>query len=310
MCGIPETGRHLEAKHLTGRSRHDHGLGRRMPDSTATGTGAAGLFAAAAVTVAGLLALPAALAGQAAGTDSVPTDSLATLRGRVVSALTGGPLENAHVQLLEAGRGGITDSTGRFSIVDVPPGDETVKVRLIGFSEDSLPIDLRAGHTTEVTFLLDRNVLRLEEINVTVDRPMRDELQEFYHRKEIGLGWFIGPGDIERRQPQRPSDLLRTVPGVDVMPVRFGKSFVRFRRAVGNRRCEPALFVDGVYTEAMDLDDIDRSDLLALELYRGPGEIPAEFTRGSGNCGAIVAWTRVYGDPRSDRGGEPPRRER
>lgn len=292
---------------MTRRGTEDDGFDGGRLDGRPTTSGAATLSSCAALAVAGLLALPAVLAGQSTGADSVPTDSLANLRGRVMSALTGGPLENAHVQLLEAGRGGITDSTGRFSIMDVPPGDETVKVRLIGFSEDSLPIDLRAGHTTDVTFLLDRNVLRLEEISVTVDRPIRDELQEFYRRKEIGLGWFIGPGDIERRKPQRPSDLLRTVPGVEVMPVRFGKSFVRFRRAVGNRRCEPALFVDGVHTKAMDLDDIDRSDLLALELYRGPGEIPAEFTRGSGNCGAIVAWTRVYGDPRSNRGEEPPR---
>lgn len=282
----------------------------RGPAPSVTGIGSGTVLASLTLVLTGLFALPAVLAAQVSPSDSVPADSLANLRGRVVSALTGGPLENAHVQLLESGRGSITDSTGRFSIADVRPGDETVKVRLIGFAEDSLPIDLRAGRTTDVTLLMDRNVLRLEDINVTVNRPMRDELQEFYRRKEVGLGWFIGPGDIERRRPQRPSDLLRTVPGVEVSPVRFGKSFVRFRRAVGNRVCEPALFVDGVYTEAMDLDDIDRSDLLALELHRGPSEIPGDFARGSGNCGAIVAWTRVFGDPRTNRGEGPPRRDR
>lgn len=255
------------------------------------------------------LALPALVAGQESASESTPSDSLANLSGQVVSALTGGPLENAHVELLEAGRGGITDSVGRFSIRDVPSGQETVRVRLIGFAQDSVPIDLRAGHTTDVTFLMDRDVLRMEEIDVTVDRPMRDELVEFYERREIGLGWFIGPGDIERRQPQRPSDLLRTVPGVEVTPVRFDKSRIRFRRSVANRMCEPSLFVDGVHTRAMDLDDIDRSDLLALELYRGPAELPGEFSRAASDCGAIVAWTRVYGDPRSNRGEQPPRRE-
>lgn len=254
------------------------------------------------------LALPAVLAGQGAGSGSTPSDSLANLSGRVVSALTGGPLENAHVELLEAGRGGITDSLGRFSIMDVPSGEETVRVRLIGFAQDSVPIDLRAGHTTDVTFLMDRDVLRMEEIDVSVSRPMRDELVEFYERRDIGLGWFFGPGDIERRRPQRPTDLLRTVPGVEVTPVQFDKSQVQFRRAIGDRRCEPALFVDGVHTRAMDLDDIDRSDLLALELYRGPSEIPDRFSQNAGSCGAIVAWTRVYGDPRTNRDEDPPRR--
>jgi hypothetical protein len=265
---------------------------------------------AALLVVGAMLAHPVLLTGQESSDEATSPDSLANLSGRVVSALTGGPLENAHVELLEAGRGGITDSVGRFSIRDVPSGEETVRVRLIGFAEDSVPIELRAGHTTDVTFLMDRDVLRMEEIDVTVDRPMRDELVEFYERRELGLGWFIGPGDIERRQPQRPSDLLRTVPGVEVTPVRFDKSTIRFRRSVGNRPCEPSLFVDGIHTRAMDLDDIDRSDLLALELYRGPAELPGEFSRSASDCGAIVAWTRVYGDPRSNRGEQPPRRDK
>ncbi|MEX1183198.1 MAG: hypothetical protein WEF86_08165 [Gemmatimonadota bacterium] len=41
----------------------------------------------------------------------------------------------------------------------------------------------------------------------------------------------------------------------------------------------------------MSIDDLVRPlDLEAIEVYRGPSEMPAEFARGT--CGAIVLWTR------------------
>lgn len=240
--------------------------------------------------------LPATLDAQ---TRRSRSDSAALFRGKVVSALTGGPLEEAQVQLPEIRRSTLTDSAGRFAITEVPPGEYAVRVRLIGFAEASTRIELVPEKVTTVTFLLDRNVLRMEDIEVSVPRGPRDALKEFYRRMRRGQGHYITPEEIERRRPPNTSDLLRTVPGVMVYPRRLGKSAVRIRRAAGNRDCPPNLFVDGVLSRSMDLDDINRSDVMAVEIYRGPGETPPEFSRtGSlAGCGTIVVWTRTHGDP-------------
>lgn len=254
-----------------------------------------------------LVALLAAVSGparaQETSSSGVNGDSTAVLTGQVVSALTGGPLHNASVSLIQSGLGAITDSTGHFRIVDAPAGRDQLKVTMIGFAEASMPIDLEAGHTTNVTLLLDRSVLKMEEINVTVNRPMREELAGFYDRRSHGIGAFISPGDIERTNPTRSVDLLRGVPGVDVIPRGYGQHSVRIKRAPGNRGCPPAIFVDGQHARFMNVDDIPVGDLLAMEVYRGPSETPARFKHlSAGACGSIVIWTRLHGDPREDPG--------
>lgn len=244
---------------------------------------------------------PAQDAGEREGQDGGDT---AVLTGRVVSALTGGPLENASVSLPEVGIGALTDSTGHFRIVDVPAGRREVKVTLIGFAEASMPIDLEPGHTTRVTLLLDRSVLKMEDISVTVNRPLRPELEGFYDRRKQGFGAFFSPGDIEEIDPQRTVDLLRRVPGVRVIPMGYGQSVVRMERAPANRDCPPAIFVDGQFARHMNVEDIPAEDLVAMEVYRGASEVPGEFRHlTAGACGSIVIWTRLHGDPREDPAG-------
>ena len=47
------------------------------------------------------------------------------------------------------------------------------------------------------------------------------------------------------------------------------------------------------------LDDISPTMIEAIEIYRGPAEVPAKFRQRETACGLIVIWTR-----------EPPPRER
>lgn len=217
-------------------------------------------------------------------------DLTSTLTGRVMSAMTGGPLEDARVVLQNSGRGSITDSTGKFTIADVPPGRESVEVSLIGFAEERVALDLQPGATMEVTFLLSETVLRVEEINVLVQRKSSEKIAGFEERRSRGTGHYITPAEIESRSPQHSSDLLRMVPGVEIGPRRQGRSRIRMSRARMN--CPPTLFVDGVRQRHMHLDDINRGDIWALEVYTGTSQIPAEFSYQRSGCGVLVVWTR------------------
>lgn len=251
--------------------------------------------AAAAVLLLGAaLAVPA----QAQEADS----TTATLSGRVVSAMTGGPLGDARVVLKGSGRGAFTDSAGRFTIRDAPAGRDTLQVSLIGFAEEQVPLTLRPDHRTQVTLMLSETVLRVEDITVEVRSPRRElgKLSGFWDREKQGLGEFITPREIEEADPQNGSDLLRMVPGIRVGAVRFGRAPVTFSRS--RQGCPPTYFLDGVLRQDMHIDDLNRDDLLAIEVYRGASEVPPQFKFGGRSCGTIVIWTREGRDRRTRAG--------
>lgn len=248
-----------------------------------------------------LAAVVAALAPGAAGAQEgeADSDSTATLTGQVVSAMTGGPLDNARVVLKTSGRGAITDSTGHFTIADAPAGSDTVQVSLIGFAQEQVPLELKADRTTRVTFLLSETVLKVEDITVEVERERIGKLSGFEKRRKMGLGHFITPEEIEERNPQHPSDLLRMVPGVSVGAYQFGEASVRVTRGPVGTGCEVTYWVDGVAYSDYHIDDLNRDDILAIEVYRGPSETPQQFLFQNRGCGTIVIWTREGRDRRS-----------
>lgn len=246
---------------------------------------------AAAVAAALLFLVPAALAAQEEGQREAEGDSTATLSGQVVSAMTGGPLESVRVVLKNSGFGAFTDSTGSFTIRNAPPGRDTVRVSLIGFADEQVPLTLKPGHVTRVTLMLSETVLRVEDITVEVRRRQEiGKLSGFWERERRGLGAFVTPEEVERKNPQHPSALLRGIPGVQVGAYTFGRASIRITRSRSD--CDPTYYVDGTISQNFHLDDMNRDDIMALEVYRGASEVPPRFRFQGGTCGVIVVWTR------------------
>lgn len=227
-------------------------------------------------------------------------DSVATLAGKVVSAMTGGPLEDVRVMLKRSQRGAFTDEEGRFRIDDVPAGRDTVEVQLIGFATESAPLTLEAGHTTRAVFSLSKTVLQIEDIEVTVKQErVSGRLTGFRERQQLGHGAFVGPEDIDESSAVHSSDLLRMVPGVTVGADRVGRTSIRINRY--QRMCRPYVFLDGMPMGEYHIDNLRPNDVLAIEVYRGPSETPARFKKRGGQCGTMVIWTREGKD--GERGG-------
>jgi hypothetical protein len=86
------------------------------------------------------------------------------------------------------------------------------------------------------------------------------------------------------------SDVLRTKKGVNV--VKGGKvRFVAFRK-----ECMPYIWLDGVLSRGMEVDELPSSTVEAMELYTYMSTVPVEFQSVGGNtnaCGTIVIWTRI-----------------
>lgn len=239
-----------------------------------------------------------ALAQDAGSSQRAPSapDSTATLVGKVVSAMTGGPLSGARVVLDSSGLGAITDSTGDFRIPRAPAGFvDTVEVSLIGYAEQSVPLKLEAGSTTRAVFSLSETVLRVEDLEVQVEAPpLRRSLAEFERNRKGGQGYYVTPQMIERQDPTYASDILRRVPGVTVGARVNGEAEIHFVHSSLN--CYPTLYLNGHLWPRHNLDELSPDQILALEVYRGTSEVPSRFMgHGRVNCGVIVVWTRQGG---------------
>lgn len=118
--------------------------------------------------LAGLLLLPAAALAQAPSSiDGLVTDAT----GAVLPGVT---VEAASPALIEQSRAVVTDSQGRYSIIDLRPGDYTVTFTLIGFNTVVREgVQLSSGFTATINAELAVGSLE-ETVTVTGESPVVD----------------------------------------------------------------------------------------------------------------------------------------
>jgi TonB-linked SusC/RagA family outer membrane protein len=109
---------------------------------TACAAAAIGLGSSAASAAA--QSAPAALRPEgvstAAATPAATPAAAATVSGRVTEANSGRPLPNAQVGIVGTRLGAVTNADGRYTIVNVPDGPQTIRVILIGFAPQTRQI--------------------------------------------------------------------------------------------------------------------------------------------------------------------------
>jgi len=227
------------------------------------------------------------------GAQAASQDSLATLTGIVRSARDGLPIASVMVSI--QGRGpapgafSVTDSVGRFRIVRVPPGTYTLRFSYSGQTAEDYQVGLPPGRVMDLSILLDVKGVDLDPI--VVEGGSQDyalSLAGFYARKGHGLGRFVTRDDIDQRHPANLSQML-TGSGITMRCVRT--VCVPVRTSSG-RRCAVSVYLDGVRVENYNIDMIPPEDVLGLEVYRQGADTPAEFSKFSADCGALVIWTK------------------
>lgn len=181
-----------------------------------------------------------------------------------------------------------TNERGEYWLEALPVGDLVMEVRRFGFQPIELEIVTRAGEARVIDVELLVIPTVLDTVSVSVVNAMVHPMAEFEARKARYYGVFYTREDIERRAPSRPSDILRSAPGVRVMSTRGGQSVV----VMGRSRCRPMYWLDGRVVPMFELDHLATSEIQAIEVYRGPSETPPELNRMNAGCGVIAIWTR------------------
>jgi tetratricopeptide (TPR) repeat protein len=255
-----------------------------------------------------------------------------TVRGRLVDAQSGQPVAAGEVALLsgESGetvvRRALTTDSGRFALTAPTPGRYRLKAERIGYQAVvSPPFDLVASRPLEVELKISSQAVPLAPLIVVSHRPallgsIRLVASGFVDREEkwgpkgLSLGTFIDKETIERRQPNKTTDVLRGIPGI-VLEDNGNKSVVRMSEVTTLRgSCAPLLYLDGQPIRLVDhdvhgevkqvatIDDlVNPFSIAGIEVYAKISK-PAEFTdMGIDPCGAIVIWTG-YAERRGKNG--------
>ena len=229
---------------------------------------------------------------------SVRTDTLphATLIGHVTDS-AGVGLPGAEITLLHFDRPPVvTGDSGEFRIADIPSGTRVFNVRRLGFEPASFTAVLKPGKVQRARFLLTESAHNLPPVAVADTVQKSHWLDQFDRRRTSLRGTFITRAEIERKGARMGTDIVRSIPGIRLAPMRGGAgNQVIMTRGSGARTCIPTMFLHGMPYSGV-LDDFIAEDIEALEVYVGVSEIPPEFDKnGKGICGVIVVWTR---DPR------------
>ncbi|OZC02097.1 TonB-dependent receptor plug domain-containing protein [Rubricoccus marinus] len=229
--------------------------------------------------------LPADLAAQE------PTTPALRLLIVVRDADTQAPLAGANVAVGNELR--TTNVDGRALFSDLAPGEQEIAAAFLGYTATDTTLVL--SRSSRVTFLLPPEAVALDAINVEADKFNAARLQRsgFYERRDTRSGTFKTIEELEEAGAIRFSDIFRGVTGLRIES-QFGQTRITSTR---RRDCSPAVFFDGVAARglAMQLDTVPLDGVLAVEIYKGPAEVPAEFSAdiNQTQCGAILVWTRA-----------------
>jgi len=96
---------------------------------------------------------------------SQETSESGTVFGTIIDATTGEVLYGAAVSIVDAGKGGMTDNAGRYSVDNIPPGAYNLRFRMIGYKTLVRPnVRVSPGRSTEISVRLEDEPVEMEEV--------------------------------------------------------------------------------------------------------------------------------------------------
>jgi hypothetical protein len=227
------------------------------------------------------------------------------MAGRVIDKSSGHPIAGAQVRLESDGRSVSSDSSGHFVFLALRPGTASFLIHAANFPDLELSLNLPAGGELVQVIEMDstkdgRVAAAARKLDTIVVRapsppPVNYRLVDFERRRKSGRGQYLTEEDIMRSNAMTLQDAVRPLRGVTEECTGTMRCALHMARAPNH--CPPDYIVDerlnndfGPFTPVRDI--------VAVEVYTGPSDVPGEFAGRTAGCGVIVIWTRSGPPPR------------
>jgi TonB-dependent starch-binding outer membrane protein SusC len=223
-----------------------------------------------------LFAIPSGVVAQGTG----------TIDGTVIDAGNRRPVSGVQISIVGTGGtvGSVTNAQGAFRILNVAPGQRTVRARLIGYSPTTKAVEVVAGGTATVALELSQSAIELSAVVTTGTGGSQVEARK--------LGNTVASVEAPQNAPISSfSDILQgREPGVMALPSSGTTGEGTRIRIRGNASLsqsnEPIVYVDGVRIDngggfgggyvgtggggrPSRLDDIDPTVIEKIEVLKG-----------------------------------------
>src|SRR3989339_7875 len=174
------------------------------------------------------------------------------IQGKVTDKKTGEPLPGVNIIVVGSNLGSATDFGGEYFILQVPPGQYTVKASMIGYQEVLVQnVIVKVDLTTHIDFQIEKKTLELEdEVVITAVRPV-------IQKDVTSSTQFVGIAELERLPITDTKEGLFIQAGVffDPIPVvgglgSAGRGEQRYS-VRGGSQDEVKWYVDGVRTASL-----------------------------------------------------------
>ena len=253
-----------------------------------------------------LLGLTLVIGQDGAGAQSPTDDGMGrprvTVRGSVKDSV-GNAIPRATIVAFGLSLSVTSNDSGLFSFGPFPVGPRRFEIRRLGYQPIRFDMIIPANGPHELEIELAPVPQTLVGVEVRRTNVSLSTTGFFERQRKYDGATFITPDEIEKRHASYASQVLESVPGVQL------RGTVGRKRAARRNGCDLAIYVDrrfmrsgrdrrGVEWGFFD-DLVDVSDVYAVEVYTHPPPdfIAPEFPS-QRFCGAIVIWTRLFqGNP-------------
>jgi hypothetical protein len=210
-----------------------------------------------------------------------------------------------------------SENDGDAYFVELPPGEAEIGIRRIGSVAKTVRASIESGRN-EMTVQLTGTVVVLAGARVIGNRDITARHAAVDDRIRAGdANHVVTRRDIERRNPIRLSQMLRTAAGVRVIDS-AGVTLVVSTRgsalaytpdttaqaatstgrgaldAYSLTPCVLRLMIDGILSSSSNVDQVMPIDVYAVEIFYGNARMPQQFAgiRNVNLCGLVAIWTR------------------
>jgi len=240
---------------------------------------------------------------------STATAGTGAITGTAVDLDTGEPIVGARVSVPDAEVDALTNEEGTFQLKGLPTGEHGIVLEHVAYGERRANVKIPSDATAVVRLRISARAIELAPLEVVVEATHLHLLEQrgFYERREVGeavsRATFFTEEDIQRRNPRLISHMIADVPGARLdcsrnAGLRSRSCILRF---AGGPGCASAnVYLNGIRVIRSDnqvsAEPIDQlvqpGEIAAVEVYPSAAGLPAEFGGSTGQCGAVVIWTR------------------